>query len=76
MLSLHLKSNREIAIIQCENKIKFIVLNLERFGNNISCVIPQVGSGEGGMYATLSLPCECREAILDRPLGQVKQIEI
>ncbi|MCD7460790.1 hypothetical protein HAX54_044426 [Datura stramonium] len=44
--------------------------------NNIPSVIPQVGFGEDGVYTTLPLPCEGREAISNRPLAQIKHIKI
>jgi len=34
--------------------------------NNIPSVIPLVGSGKGGVYATLPLPYEGREGISNR----------
>lgn len=33
------------------------------YNNNIPSVNPHVGSGEGGVYLTLPLPCKGREAV-------------
>ncbi|XP_060172646.1 protein Dr1 homolog [Lycium barbarum] len=43
--------------------------------NNIPSVIPQVGSGDCGMYAALPLPCEGREAVSNRPSASGPKLE-
>lgn len=38
-----------------------------------------MGFGEGGVYASFTLPCECRDVVSDRPSAQknkyAKQIQ-
>lgn len=49
--------------------------NLRNNNNNISNVILPQGFEKGGVCVILSLPCEDKEIISDRPSMQVKHIK-
>lgn len=49
-----------------------MLIDMYGTNNNIPSVTPQVGSMEGGTFAALSLPCEGRDAVYNRPSARVE----